>query len=88
MHSLEDALAIVQATGSDEPHPLLMDDEDGEEEGNVLKPVTEHTSSLENALGTLHLDGRGGARFFGPSGGSEVCKHLLLYMQYLLSPIR
>ncbi|KAF8237437.1 hypothetical protein L208DRAFT_1247461 [Tricholoma matsutake] len=81
MHSLEDAIAIVH--DSSDTHPLLMsldvDDEDVEvEEGLILKPVIEELepSTLLDSLGALHLDRHGGARFFGPSGGSEKAKDL------------
>ena len=78
MHSLEDAIAIIH--DSSVTHPLLTslgvgeDEEDGEEP--ILQPVDEESgpSTLLDALGTLHIDGHGGARFFGPSGGSEVCR--------------
>jgi hypothetical protein len=77
MHSLEDALAIVQANSSDRPHPLLSapdEDEDEEDEEPILKPVVEHceTTVLSEAVGTLHMGDHGASRFFGPSGGSEV----------------
>ncbi|KAJ7178011.1 hypothetical protein C8R46DRAFT_888893 [Mycena filopes] len=83
MHSLEDALAILQ--DSDGPHPLLLahegdeDDDPPEEESTLnLKAVSEepsHTdSSLVEALGSLHIDGEGASRFFGPSGGAEKAK--------------
>jgi hypothetical protein len=86
MHSLEDAIAIIH--DSSITHPLLAslsaeeDGEDGEE--STLKPVDEESepSALLDALGTLHLDGHGGARFFGPSGGSEVCR-LGIYWRYV-----
>jgi hypothetical protein len=77
MHSLEDAIAIVH--DSNDTHPLLacikVEEEKEEEEELILKPVIEEAqpATLLDALGTLHLDAHGGARFFGPSGGSEVC---------------
>ncbi|KAF9467158.1 hypothetical protein BDZ94DRAFT_1305645 [Collybia nuda] len=76
MHSLEDALAIVQANSSSRPHPLLSapdDDEDDEDEEPILKPVVEdcESTALSEALGTLHMGDHGTSRFFGPSGGSE-----------------
>ncbi|KAJ7130227.1 hypothetical protein C8R44DRAFT_699355 [Mycena epipterygia] len=82
MHSLEDALAILQATDSDKPHPLLLaqesedDDDPPEDESTTLnlKAVSEEPSqesTLVDALGSLHIDGEGGSRFFGPSGGAE-----------------
>jgi hypothetical protein len=84
MHSLEDALAILHATDSDKPHPLLLsfdgeddDDDPPEDEPTLnLKAVSEEPlqeeSTLVDALGSLHIDGEGGSRFFGPSGGAEV----------------
>ncbi|KAJ7481536.1 hypothetical protein FB451DRAFT_1030501 [Mycena latifolia] len=84
MHSLEDALAILHATDSDKPHPLLLsrdsesEDDQPEDEPTVtlnLKAVSEEPSqesALADALGSLHIDGEGGSRFFGPSGGSEA----------------
>jgi hypothetical protein len=90
MHSLEDALAILHATDSDKPHPLLLshdseseDDQPEEESALNLKAVSEEPSSssqestLVDALGSLHIDGEGGSRFFGPSGGAEVRIHFL-----------
>jgi hypothetical protein len=74
MHSLEDAIAIVH--DSNDTHPLLTSaGVEEEEEESILKPVVEEseTSALVDALGTLHVDGHGAARFFGPSGASEVC---------------
>ncbi|KAJ7865263.1 hypothetical protein B0H13DRAFT_1637161 [Mycena leptocephala] len=84
MHSLEDALAILHATDSDKPHPLLLsfdgeedDDDPPEDEPTLnLKAVSEEPSqeesTLVDALGSLHIDGEGGSRFFGPSGGAEA----------------
>ncbi|KAJ7151463.1 hypothetical protein C8R43DRAFT_886981 [Mycena crocata] len=79
MHSLEDALAILHATDSDKPHPLLVsrdaDDSDEDEPTLDLKAVSEEPpqeSTLVDALGSLHIDGEGGSRFFGPSGGAEA----------------
>lgn len=78
MHSLEDALAIVQANNSNRPHPLLSapdEDDDDDDEEPILKPFVEDclSTSLSDALGTLHMGDHGSSRFFGPSGGSEVC---------------
>ncbi|KAF8958939.1 hypothetical protein BDZ97DRAFT_1428180 [Flammula alnicola] len=76
MRSLEDALAIIHGSESDRPHPLLSSTEEvDEEEGPQLKAVSEENTQsplpLREASGTLWLDGQGGSRFFGPSGGSE-----------------
>ncbi|KAJ7253061.1 hypothetical protein B0H12DRAFT_1017793 [Mycena haematopus] len=85
MHALEDALAILHPTDSDKPHPLLCsrdieDDDDLLEEESTLKlkavfeePSQEAAAHVE-ALGSLHIDGEGGSRFFGPSGGAEKAK--------------
>lgn len=81
MHSLEDAIAIVH--DSDTTHPLLASlGVEEEEEESMLKPVVEESepSTLLGVLGALHLDGHGAARFFGPSGGSEV---RLIRQQYV-----
>ncbi|KAJ6495975.1 hypothetical protein C8R45DRAFT_151588 [Mycena sanguinolenta] len=82
MHALEDALAILHTADSDKPHPLLSSyDEDDEDEESTLKlkAVSEEPSepsqpsqeALVDALGSLHIDGEGASRFFGPSGGAE-----------------
>jgi hypothetical protein len=74
IHSLEDAIVI--AHDSSEPHPLLASPwVEEEEEPSMLKPAVEESgpSTLIDALGTLHLDSQGSIRFFGPSGGAEVC---------------
>lgn len=73
---MEDAIAIVH--DSNDKHPVLRSfgaEEEEEEEEPILKPVVEEAeaSVLIDALGTLHIDPQGSARFFGPSGGSEVC---------------
>jgi hypothetical protein len=78
MHSLEDALAIIQSTDSKQQHPLLvhrlvLDDDATEPEDTKL--FNSHSGAgLTDAFGGLHMDGdHGASRFFGPSGGSEVC---------------
>ena len=82
MHALEDALTIVQANESKHSHPLLaqpflLDDEDDllEEEEDTKTFIT--TSGLTEAFGALHVESDNGSsqRFFGPSGGSEVCSN-------------
>ncbi|KAJ6588378.1 hypothetical protein B0H19DRAFT_922527 [Mycena capillaripes] len=85
MHALEDALAILH--DSEKPHPLLNlqdseDDDDEPPEESTLnlkaKAVSEEPSqeesTLVDALGSLHIDGEGASRFFGPSGGAEKAK--------------
>ncbi|KAF8892927.1 hypothetical protein BD779DRAFT_1609955 [Infundibulicybe gibba] len=72
MHSLEDAIAIVETSRpGDRPRavvPRLADLEKDRETGDALGNTTE----LVEHLGTLCIDDRGGSRFFGPSGGSEA----------------
>jgi hypothetical protein len=82
MHSLEDALAIIQSTDSNQPHPLLVhrlvhDDDPADSEEQKLFNTA---AGLTDAFGGLHMDGdHGASRFFGPSGGSEVCFKALLW---------
>jgi hypothetical protein len=78
MHSLEDALAIIQSTDSKHPHPLLAqprllyDDITESKDANIS--ISKTVTGLTDAFGGLHMDGdHGASRFFGPSGGSEVC---------------
>jgi hypothetical protein len=82
MRSLEDALAILQGNTSTQPHPLLAtiwSNEEADSGSSIDTPPTmaefNPHAGLIDALGSLHLDGdpqSGTARFFGPSGGSEV----------------
>ncbi|KAF8172439.1 fungal-specific transcription factor domain-containing protein [Pholiota molesta] len=76
---LEDALALLHAKHSTEPHPLLhedliqTDERDGEVEGggeDVAGPVAQSGDVLD-AFGTLSISEHGISRFFGPTGGSE-----------------
>lgn len=84
MRSLEDALAIMHTSESDQPHHLLVPTNNEDEEvESILKPVPEEQTEtfqsqngLKHSLGTLILDPQGGSRFFGASGGSEVSVHL------------
>lgn len=76
MHSLEDALAIIQAGTSDKPHPLLTTPfEDVDEEPKLMGISEEQSkpaSDFVDSLGTLIIDDHGSSRFFGKTGGSEV----------------
>lgn len=77
MHALEDALAIAQSGESSQPHPLLTVpfEDEVEDEPSLLQPMnSEETTQASNQFGMLHMDpvDYGSARFFGPSGGSEV----------------
>lgn len=83
IRQLEDALAILQAKHSNEPHPLLRDDaltttktEPQFNEGNALSRETaQKPGDVIEAFGTLSVYDRGVSRFFGPSGGAEVRGH-------------
>lgn len=80
MRSLEDALAILQANTSTQPHPLLTkiwSNEEADIGSSVdTTPMTAESNihGPMDALGSLHLHGNpesGATFFFGPSGGSE-----------------
>ncbi|TFK76007.1 hypothetical protein BDN72DRAFT_756432 [Pluteus cervinus] len=77
IRQLEDALAIMQASASSEPHPLLRDEflgiKFGIETSNPQGQAhSEPQSELVNAFGTLTVSDAGASKFFGPSGGSEA----------------
>lgn len=80
IRQLEDALAILQATVSDRPHPLLTEDHLKVKFGaEALNPKYSEESDEEvntqasiDALGTLTLGEAGESRYFGRSAGSEV----------------
>lgn len=82
IRQLEDALAIVQSTVSDQRHPLLTDEllkvKFGSEAINA-KQATDGSSEEEpmpsksiDSLGTLSLGSSGKMQYFGGSAGSEV----------------
>jgi hypothetical protein len=78
IEELEDALATCQARLSSESHPLLQ--------GDLLKikttkdqatvPETPSSELLSETLGTLTIGENGNLKYFGRSGGSEVCTSL------------
>ncbi|KAJ3502601.1 hypothetical protein NLJ89_g8811 [Agrocybe chaxingu] len=78
IRQLEDALAVIHAKHSTEPHPLLHEDliaaeeHDGTEDTREEGPgsVPQHKEVLD-AFGTLSISEHGISRFFGPTGGSE-----------------
>ncbi|TFK24536.1 hypothetical protein FA15DRAFT_704519 [Coprinopsis marcescibilis] len=77
IRQLEDALAILQASISDERHPLLSDDhlrvKFGSESLNPKMDVVEEDSNQAiDALGTLTLGESGEMKYFGRSAGSET----------------
>ncbi|KAI1790217.1 fungal-specific transcription factor domain-containing protein [Ganoderma leucocontextum] len=77
VHQLEDALAIMQARGSNEPHPLLSDgaskNKNMDDDDDILAPDQSVASSgdVVTAFGMLSMSDRGVSRFFGPTGGTE-----------------
>lgn len=90
IRQLEDALAILQAKGTNEPHPLLSDDAQNkstperDEDGPPVdsKDIKSPQDVIE-AFGTLSVYDHGVSRFFGPSGGPEV-RLTRLYARILL----
>ncbi|KAG9219101.1 hypothetical protein CCMSSC00406_0001511 [Pleurotus cornucopiae] len=75
IRQLEDGLAILQSSISDEQHPLLNEDllmikfypdKSSEEAKN------EHSLDCIDALGTLTIGDSGDAKYFGRSAGSET----------------
>ncbi|KAJ3574766.1 hypothetical protein NP233_g1545 [Leucocoprinus birnbaumii] len=79
IRQLEDALAILQVTVSDQPHPLLREDllklKFGSE---AIDPKTSDGDGEEDAvasldaLGTLTLEDTGVSRYYGRSAGAET----------------
>jgi len=88
IRQLEDALAILQSTVSDQRHPLLTDEllkiKFGSEAINAREMPAEEKDTATNksidALGTLTLGSSGEMQYFGRSAGSEVrlhCGHIV-----------
>jgi uncharacterized protein YgbK (DUF1537 family) len=79
MRALEDALAIAQAAQSSHPHSLLTaeakQDSDTDFDECVKQETDSNTSeAIVESFGTLHINEEERTiRFFGTSGGSEVC---------------
>ena len=80
IRQLEDALAILQSSVTDQTHPLLSDElikvKFGSESINARDPPTsdeDHaTQKSIDALGTLTLGSSGKLQYLGRSAGSEV----------------
>lgn len=77
IRQLEDALAILQAKSSNEPHPLLNGSEgsvvaDHDEEPIVPEVVPAASGDVIDAFGTLSVSDYGTSKFFGRTGGTEV----------------
>ena len=82
IRQLEDALAILQSSVSDQRHPLLSDEllkvKFGSESINTRETPTgeedhaPHVQKSIDALGTLSLGSSGKLQYLGRSAGSEV----------------
>ncbi|KZT00576.1 uncharacterized protein LAESUDRAFT_687970 [Laetiporus sulphureus 93-53] len=75
IRDLEDALAIVQAKCSEEPHPLLGSGRIISNAGSEGPPITDQSSSgsqsVTDTFGMLSISDQGVSTFFGPTGGTE-----------------
>ncbi|KAI0046045.1 hypothetical protein FA95DRAFT_1520813 [Auriscalpium vulgare] len=78
IRQLEDALSVLQASHSKEPHPILQDaflaiDNEPEPDPGQEADSDDGELSTEaiNAFGTMSISDHGTSRFFGPTGGSE-----------------
>ncbi|KAI0358170.1 hypothetical protein OH77DRAFT_1421465 [Trametes cingulata] len=77
IHQLEDALAILQAKCSNDPHPLLSDGKTKvrsmDEDEDLTPPDMGNATSSDvvAAFGMLSVSDHGVSRFFGPTGGTE-----------------
>ena len=76
IRQLEDALAVLQATTSKEPHPLLCDNaiivDIESPDDRPLESEDEGATEVSAALGTLSVSDHGVSRFFGSTGGSDL----------------
>lgn len=69
-------MAAFQSTVSTQPHPLLRAESLSVQPTADPPPVEEINSSddaLVDAFGTLAIGESGESKYFGRSGGSEVC---------------
>lgn len=79
IQKLEDALELLQSSVSSEKHALLQEDllliKCGADKPTLKKPEIVSDDLLAetlNAFGTLAIDDRGEARYFGASAAAEV----------------
>jgi len=85
IRQLEDALAILQSSVSDQRHPLLTDEllkikfgsEAIDSRNGAANDDENATMKSIDALGTLTLGSSGEVQYFGRSAGSEVCRNSL-----------
>jgi hypothetical protein len=85
IRQLEDALALLQASHSTEPHPLLCQNSFTVDSEKLDEQQQESEDDLageaSKAFGTLSVSDHGVARFFGSTGGSDlllVCRPLCI----------
>jgi len=76
IRQLEDALALLHASTSKEPHPLLYEDAilvDSENpDDKIHESEDDGPGDVTRALGTLSVSDHGFSRFFGSTGGSDL----------------
>jgi hypothetical protein len=91
IRQLEDALALLQASISKEPHPLLHENAivvDADIADKPHESEDEVTGEVSMALGTLSVSDQGLSRFFGSTGGSDlllVCCPLAVFLVRFLN---
>ncbi|KAI0294497.1 hypothetical protein B0F90DRAFT_1640097 [Multifurca ochricompacta] len=76
IRQLEDALAVLQASHSTEPHPLLGESSIIADSGGLDEQLQESddegAGEVLKSLGTLSVSDHGLSRFFGSTGGSDL----------------
>lgn len=77
VRQVEDALAILQAKCSNQPHPLLSGGRassvDPDDDSPDLEPAQTSPLNVTDTFGMLSISNSGVSTFFGPTGGVEVC---------------
>lgn len=79
IRQLEDTVGIFQAGVSNERHPLLRDELLAIKFGPEVRRTVDEENARESlsksidAFGTLTIGDHGETKYFGRSGGSEVC---------------
>jgi hypothetical protein len=75
IRQLEDALSLLQASVSKDPHPLLSENAiivDSDNADKSHESEDDVTGEASRALGTLSVSDHGLSRFFGSTGGSDL----------------
>lgn len=82
---LEEGLASIQANISDEVHPLLLRNQNGDDKDPAFsKDSRKNVDEINDSLGTLRIDQDGRAIFLGNTAGVEVSCMLRLFSHGLL----